>query len=61
MATDKPPARAGVEENARAGAVQKKTYRRPLLTAYGHISKLTLGGAGTGNDGGAVGKRKMCL
>lgn len=61
MATDKPPARTEVKEIAQAGAVQKKTYCPPVLTTYGHISKLTLGGNGSGNDGGAVGKRKMCL
>ena len=63
MATDKLPERAEVEveEDRRARAVQKKPYRAPLLTAYGHIAKLTMGGAGTGTDGGKVGMRMTCL
>ena len=62
MAKDKLPAQEVVKESAPAGAVQRKPYRPPSLTAYGHISKLTMTGFGTGGDGGAVaGMRMVCL
>jgi hypothetical protein len=50
MATDKLPAQADAEEDRRARVVQKKPYRAPLLTVYGHIAKLTMTGAGSGTD-----------
>jgi hypothetical protein len=61
MAKDKLPGQEIVKQDAPAGAVQRKRYSPPLLTKYGHISKLTMGGAGTGTDGGMVGMRMSCL
>jgi hypothetical protein len=62
MATDKLPAQGVVKEDAPAAAVQKKPYSRPTLTIYGHVSKLTMTGVGSGTDGGPSSKRmKNCL
>lgn len=42
--------------------VVKKTYASPRLTEYGSLAKLTHGGGGTKNDGGAGGGATMtCL
>ena len=63
MTTDKLPDKAVIKENAPAGGAQRKPYHSPLLTTYGHISKLTMSNAGTGNDGSSKwSKRRMaCL
>lgn len=64
MATDKLPAQAEVKAEGPAGAVPRKTYSPPLLTTYGHISKLTMAQAGSGNDIGtrsATRMRMACL
>lgn len=64
MATDKLPEQAVVQENGPAGVAQKRTYRPPLLTMYGHISKLTMSLNGSGTDGGtrsATRMRASCL
>lgn len=62
MATDKLPAQAVVKENGPAGVVRKKPYRSPLLTTYGHISKLTMANKGSGADGGRMAARmRVCL
>ena len=50
METGKLPAQTDVEEARRARAAQKKPYRAPLLTVYGHIAKLTMTGTGSGTD-----------
>jgi len=61
MVTSKSPVEAVVKESVPAGGVPKKPYCRPLLTTYGHISKLTMGLAGSGTDGGAGKMMKNCL
>ncbi len=62
MATDKLPARAVVKENGPTGTGKKKPYRSPLLTTYGHISKLTMSAKGSGADGGRRAARmRVCL
>ena len=59
MATVKLPAQAEVKADGPADAVQRKTYSPPLLTTYGHISKLTMAQAGSGNDIGTRSARMM--
>lgn len=63
MATDKLRAQADIKESGPAGTVQKKPYSPPQLTTYGHISKLTMAQAGTGNDTSskATKMRMACL
>lgn len=63
MATDKIPAQQVVKEDGPEGGTgKKKPYRSPLLTTYGHISKLTMATAGTGADGGRRAARmRVCL
>jgi len=40
----------------------KKPYAPPKLVAYGSVTKLTQGGAGSGVDGsGAANMTRMCL
>ncbi len=62
MDTDKLPSQEVGEEQSPVGTVQKKPYRPPQLTTYGHISKLTMANAGSGADGGRRAARmRVCL
>ena len=58
--TDKVPAQTEVKQDGRTGGAQKKPYLAPRLTTYGHISKLTMGGQGTGTDS-KIAMRMVCL
>ena len=58
--TDKVPAQAKVKQDGRTDGAQKKPYRTPVLTTYGHISKLTMSGAGSGTDS-KVAMMMVCL
>ena len=40
---------------------RKRAYSKPRLTEFGNIAKLTQGGFGSGNDGGAGNMMMMCL
>jgi len=43
-------------------SARKKPYAPPRLVAYGSVTKLTQGGAGSGVDGsGAANMTRMCL
>lgn len=44
-------------ESERKDAPARKTYRKPVLTEYGSISKLTRGGGSTRNEPGNPIKR----
>lgn len=64
MTTDKLPAQAVVKQDGSAGVIQRRPYSPPSLTAYGHISKLTMAFNGSGTDGGtrsATRRRASCL
>jgi len=38
---------------------ERGSYSQPVLRIYGSVRKLTLGGAGTGQDGGGVGMQMV--
>lgn len=61
--TDKSAARALASDSRLAGGVQRRPYHPPVLTTYGHISKLTMASWGSGADGGARASkmRTACL
>jgi hypothetical protein len=42
-----------------AGDQNKKVYSRPVLTAHGSVSELTMGSATVGNDGGTGRKNQQ--
>lgn len=60
MTTDKSTAKSDAKEGGATRVLQRKPYRAPQLTTYGHISKLTMGQAGSGNDS-ATKKMAPCL
>ena len=60
--SDKLKARGAAKDSELAGVGQRKPYRPPVLTTYGHISKLTMANAGSGADGSTrATKRRTCL
>ena len=60
--SDKLKARGVAKESELAGVGQRKPYRPPVLTTYGHISKLTMALAGSGADGSnKATMRRTCL
>ena len=59
MTNRKLPDQADLTERLQSNPLQRKPYRAPVLTVYGHISKLTLGVGGSGGD--KTMKRATCL
>ncbi|MEI6244848.1 MAG: hypothetical protein WCQ64_07350 [Acidobacteriota bacterium] len=48
------------QQDAPAGQKGRRTWRRPALTAYGPIGKLTQGGTGSKTDSSS-GRKSTCL